>query len=569
MPNWMELLSKVKERFSALSFQLKLMVVGGVLAIFIAGGMAIYLSTQVGSSALLYKSPLSPDDYAKVTMALQDQKINFDTRGDQYILVKDPETAKNIRMTLGQSGIIPQNVRGWELFDVQRFTTTDFERDVNLQRAIIGEMTKHLKTLGDIEDVSIQVSFPDQQLYSDSHTPVTASVVITPAPYSDIAENKTKIQGVVNLVAYGIPELNPGNVVVVDNKGNVLSDMLVPNEGDEQVKMAREQLRVMERERARYTARVVDALSISLPKDRYLVSADIEFDWNTRTSTKKEIIPTVLKPDNPATPYDDSEQVLEVLVSEDNVSENYRGPSYIPEGPAGIDDNVPPGLKDKIDSFNQYERNQVTRNVTTGTQESIERKAPYEIKRVSVSVAIDGTWSVLRDEKGAEIISNGQTLREYTPVDADELRSYQELVQGAVGYSAARQDLVVVRALRFDRSSQFAIEDGLVRRRMMINRIIILSMFSLAGLILLIVLYRIVATQLEVRRARKEEERLRQEALMREAALRQAEAEQAGMELSMEERASNDLLESVINSVREHPQETAKLLKTWLVETAL
>ncbi len=569
MPNWMELLSKVKERFSALSLQLKLMMVGGVLAIFIAGGMAIYLSTQVGSSALLYKSPLSPDDYAKVTMALQDQKINFDTRGDQYILVKDPETAKNIRMTLGQSGIIPQNVRGWELFDVQRFTTTDFERDVNLQRAIIGEMTKHLKTLGDIEDVSIQVSFPDQQLYSDSHTPVTASVVITPAPYSDIAENKTKIQGVVNLVAYGIPELNPGNVVVVDNKGNVLSDMLVPNEGDEQVKMAREQLRVMERERARYTARVVDALSISLPKDRYLVSADIEFDWNTRTSTKKEIIPTVLKPDNPATPYDDSEQVLEVLVSEDNVSENYRGPSYIPEGPAGIDDNVPPGLKDKIDSFNQYERNQVTRNVTTGTQESIERKAPYEIKRVSVSVAIDGTWSVLRDEKGAEIISNGQTLREYTPVEADELRSYQELVQGAVGYNAARQDLVVVRALRFDRSSQFAIEDGLVRRRMMINRIIILSMFSLAGLILLIVLYRIVATQLEVRRARKEEERLRQEALMKEAALRQAEAEQAGMELSMEERASNDLLESVINSVREHPQETAKLLKTWLVETAL
>ena len=566
MPNWNILLLKIKEKFVQLSIQYKIFMAGSLLLVILSGFFIVFLSTRVGNAALLYKSPLSPDDYARVTMALQEQQVQFDTKQDQYILVKDPETAKNIRMTLGQAGIIPQNVRGWELFDVQRFTTTDFERDINLRRAIIGEMTKHIKTLGDVEDVSIQVSFPDKKLYSDSQTPVTASIVITPAPYSDIANNKAKIQGIVNLVAYGIPELKKDDVVVVDNKGNVLSDMLVPNDGDEQVRIAREQLRIMERERARYTARVVDALSISLPRDRYLVSADIEFDWNTRTSTKKELIPTVIKPDNPVTPYDDSETVLEVLVSEDRVEENYRGPSYIPEGPAGVDDNVPPGLKDKIDRFNQYEKNQTTRNVTTGTQESLEKKAPYLIKRISISVAIDGTWVISRKPNGEEIVSNGSIIREYTPIDAKELRSYQELVQGSVGFSAARLDQVVVRALKFDRTAQFALEDGVVRRRVLINRIILMSMFSLAGLIVLIILYRILATHLEIRRRQKEEERLRQQALMREAALRQAEAEQAGMELSMEERASNDLLDSVINAVREHPQETAKMLRTWLIE---
>lgn len=566
MPNWNTLLLKIKEKFVQLSIQYKIFMAGSLLLVILSGFFLVFLSTRVGNAALLYKSPLSPDDYARVTMALQEQQVQFDTKQDQYILVKDPETAKNIRMTLGQAGIIPQNVRGWELFDVQRFTTTDFERDINLRRAIIGEMTKHIKTLGDVEDVSIQVSFPDKKLYSDSQTPVTASIVITPAPYSDIANNKAKIQGIVNLVAYGIPELKKDDVVVVDNKGNVLSDMLVPNDGDEQVRIAREQLRIMERERARYTARVVDALSISLPRDRYLVSADIEFDWNTRTSTKKELIPTVIKPDNPVTPYDDSETVLEVLVSEDRVEENYRGPSYIPEGPAGVDDNVPPGLKDKIDRFNQYEKNQTTRNVTTGTQESLEKKAPYLIKRISISVAIDGTWVISRKPNGEEIVSNGSIIREYTPIDAKELRSYQELVQGSVGFSAARLDQVVVRALKFDRTAQFALEDGVVRRRVLINRIILMSMFSLAGLIVLIILYRILATHLEIRRRQKEEERLRQQALMREAALRQAEAEQAGMELSMEERASNELLDSVINAVREHPQETAKLLRTWLIE---
>ncbi|MGL4393769.1 MAG: flagellar basal-body MS-ring/collar protein FliF [Brevinema sp.] len=567
MPNWKALFSRLSAAFAKISLPYKIMIAGAFVTLLVAGIFVSSVANNIGSSTMLYKSPLSPEDYAKVTLALQEQGVSFDTKGDQYILVKDPETAKKIRMQLGQTGIIPQNVRGWELFDVQRFTTTDFERDVNLQRAIIGEMTKHLKTLADIEDVSIQVSFPDQKLYTDSQTPVTASVVITPAPYSDIASNKSKIKGIVDLVSYGIPELTKDNVVVVDNKGEILSDLLVPNEGDEQVRIAREQLRVIERERARYTARVVEALSISLPKDRFLVSADIEFDWNSKISTSKEILPTILKPDNPLTPYDDSEQVLEVLVSQDQIEEKYRGPSYIPEGPAGVEDNVPPGLKDKIDRFNQYERNQTTKNVTTGSRESQEKKSPYAIQRVTVSVAIDGVWNVLRNKHGQEEITNGTIMREYVPVSDTELKDYQALVQGAVGYNAARLDNVVVRGLRFDRTAQFALEDALLRRKMLIQKVIITSAITLASLILLMLLYRVVSTYFEVRRRRIEEERLRQQALMREAALRQSEAEQAGMELSLEERASNELLESVINAVREHPQETAKLIRTWLFET--
>lgn len=566
MPDWSALLQKITDRFSQLSSKQKTLLGISLFFCIFAVGLTIHFTGNVGTSSLLYQSPLSPEDYAKVTLKLQEMGVKFDTKNDSYVIVSDPDTAKNIRMQLGQAGIIPQNVRGWELFDVQRFTTTDFERDVNLRRAIIGEMTKHLKTLADIEDVSIQVSFPDDKLYTDSQAEATASVVITPAPYSSIAENKQKIQGIVNLVAYGIPNLNKENIVVVDNIGNVLSDLLVPNQGDEQVRIAREQLRVIERERARYTARVVQALSSSLPKDRFLVSADIEFDWNRRSSTAKELLPTIIKPDNPLTPYDDSEQVLEVLVSSDEVTEKYKGPSYIPEGPAGVEDNVPPGLKDKIDRFNQYERNQTTKNVTTGTRESQEEKAPYEIKRISISVAIDGTWRIIRNSKGDVLLTNGSIQREYTPVDDIEIRAYEEIVKGSVGFNAVRKDLVIVRPLKFDRSSEFASEDQAFRRRMLIQRIIVTALITLASLILLTILYRVIATQLEIRRRRKEEELLRQQAAMREAALRQAEAERSGLELSMEERASNELLESVINTVREHPQETAKLLRTWLLE---
>src|SRR5208283_1415411 len=103
--------------------------------------------------------------------------------------------SRTLRMKLGQEGIIPDNIKGWELFDTQKFTTTDFERNVTLQSAIIGEMEKHIKTLSDIEDVSIVVSFPKDSLYEDYQAPTTASITITPNMNSDLADNKSKIKG--------------------------------------------------------------------------------------------------------------------------------------------------------------------------------------------------------------------------------------------------------------------------------------------------------------------------------------------------------------------------------------
>jgi flagellar M-ring protein FliF len=47
-----------------------------------------------------------------------------------------------------------------------------------------------------------------------------------------------------------------------------------------------------------------------------------------------------------------------------------------------------------------------------------------------------------------------------------------------------------------------------------------------------------------------------------------AEAEQEGMEvsISMEERNRMELMESVINMAKEHPDDAAQLIRTWLID---
>ena len=53
---------------------------------------------------------------------------------------------------------------------------------------------------------------------------------------------------------------------------------------------------------------------------------------------------------------------------------------------------------------------------------------------------------------------------------------------------------------------------------------------------------------------------------MREAALRSAEEESAEVEMSVEERARLEMHENAINMAREHPEDVAQLVKTWLME---
>ena len=168
----------------------------------------------------------------------------------------------------------------------------DFERVVNKRRAIIGEITRHIKLLDDVEDVSIQVTMPEAQLYIDNEEPFTASVIITPSPFSDIITNKKKIQGIIDLIAFGVDRLKPESVVVTDNHSNILSDF----DADEDVNYltrAKEEWKIKEKLRLKTQGEISDKLKAVLGEDKVDVSVEVELDFDQKTIEKTEFIPIV------------------------------------------------------------------------------------------------------------------------------------------------------------------------------------------------------------------------------------------------------------------------------------
>lgn len=186
--------------------------------------------------------------------------------------------------------------------------------------------------------------------------------------------------------------------------------------------------------------------------------------------------------------------------------------------------------------------------------------------RRTVSVNIDGIWVKKRDENGNFIVTNGQIEREYIPISSEELQSAQKAVQDAIGFNRARGDSVSVLNIQFDRSAEFAKEDLAYLKQKQTEQTILYSLIALAVILVSFIIYRMITRELERRRRLKEEELLRKHQMEREKTL--WEAEQAGMEVSMsvEERKRLELQENAINMAKEHPEDVALLIRTWLME---
>ncbi len=140
------------------------------------------------------------------------------------------------------------------------------------------------------------------------------------------------------------------------------------------------------------------------------------------------------------------------------------------------------------------------------------------------------------------------------------------MVQGAVGYEKARGDNVVVTNIAFDRSEEHDAEDLAFIARLNRNRTIMFTLVGVAVILIAFIVFRIISREIERRRRLAEEARIREQEEARQRAL--MEAQQQGMEVTMsvEERKRAELQENAVAMAKEHPEDVAMLIRTWLME---
>ncbi|HKJ85648.1 MAG TPA: flagellar basal-body MS-ring/collar protein FliF [Spirochaetia bacterium] len=538
-----------------------------IVAVVVVGIILLLTVSAQPTRAELFSRPITdPETLDRIGLRLDEEGIAYTVTTDNRVLVDDLAAARRARSILIREDLVPADTDPWQLFDVERWTQTDFERNVNLRRAITTQLEMHIEAISDVDNASVTIAFPEDRLFLEEQNPVTASVVLMPKPGSDIRENRAKIEGIEKLIQFAIEGLTPDNITITDTSGIVLNDFDALTAFD-RIQQTRQELELKSSEEQRIRGLILEGLSGMLTADRVRIPRlEVEIDMSQKEVSTREVLPTVIREDNPLTPFDDSQLELYIPLSIESTEEQFRGTGFNPEGPPGQEGQTPPAYQDLQDTVGEWSNTVRRQNNEISTRETQEVRSPT-LGRRSVGVAIDGIWRKEYDDNGQLIInSDGSIERTYTPPSPELLQSVAQIVEHAIGYDAGRGDSVTVQHVQFDRTDEQLLEDEAARRQQQVQQIVLYSLIGIAVLLIAFIAFRLISREVERRRRLREEELARQHQAMREAALRSAEEEGTEVEMSVEERARLEMQENAINMAREHPEDVAQLIRTWLME---
>ena len=496
--------------------------------------VALLLSLGAGPPMVaLVGAPIAGEhELLRVTTRLDQEGAEYQLHPDNRIFVADADTARRLRAILIREELIPLQTDPFALFEVDRFSMTDFERNVNLQRALTRNLEQHIEALDGVAAANVTLVVPERELFAEDQHPTTASIIITPAAGSDILDDRKKVAGVQRLVQLAVEGLAAENIVILDHRG------IQVNGGGgngplDRMSLAQDQITTKFDFEQRYKREIMAALEKIFTAGRVqIVKLDLDLDLSATTTKTEEHFPITMRADDPQTAEDETVTLPSVTVSREEQRET--------AGDGG-------------------ESTRLIENEVVNRRSTVSEKSPWTINRISVSVALDGVWTPLYRTNGRPALTpNSGIRREYTPVSVDELRKAKLLIEHAIGLDPGRGDSVTVEHLQFDRSVQFRLEDAAARAAAQRRRLLPAAGAVAAAVVVLVA----VAGRGLARRRRR---MLLAAGLASGPAAGPAVAANGSPPVSPERRRE-EMQSSAVSLARNHPEDAARALRTWLTD---
>lgn len=569
MNEWLsKMMAQLKEFWKSASVIKKVILFAVIAAVIIAVVVAARVSSAP-ATVRLFNAPVTNESTRdQILDRLSEENVQAFTDEAGYISVLDEKIARKMRSILISEGLTPSRWDPFADFYNRSWSTTDKEQNVKLKNAVTSKIQQQLEALDDISAAFVTINIPESQLFTADQKPVSASITLRLRNGSDLDTNKKRQKNLQRLVLTMVEGLTAENLTISDTSGAVLNDFEGMEDSTRLTNIEKEQ-KIRHQEEAKLKAAILSHLQ-TLANERRIgdLVVNLDMDMSKESSEATIYSPIVRKVDNPDTPYDDSEMVDTLPLSQQTVTKEWQGTGYNPEGPAGVEGQTPPVYSDMSNVIGKSVETGVTQNNVINTT-VVKKEISPQIGRRSVSVNVDGKWTLLKDPKTHGYIVDEETgglKRTYTAVPAEELAEYKKLVESAINYDKVRGDMVVVTNIQVDRTAEFEEFDDAYFKAQQTKKTILLSLIAVAVVLVGFILFRIISKEMERRRRAREEELLRQQQLAREQALWEAKDEAQTVTMSVEESRRAELQENAINMAKEHPEDVAMLIRTWLME---
>ncbi|HET6549673.1 MAG TPA: flagellar basal-body MS-ring/collar protein FliF [Solirubrobacter sp.] len=388
-----------------MSLPAKTKAVLGVSAVAILAIAFLMLKIATAPSYALIASGLDPAQTGKITAALDEQGIAYELRNNGTALAVSKSSTAQARVALAAQGVEATGGAqpGYELLDESKLGASQFQQQAAYQRALEGEVARTLRTVQGVQNPTVRLVLPQDDLFQDEATPATAAVML--GNPSDTLQPGA-VRGMAQVVASSVKGLKSENVTITDSTGQVLwpgDDAAGGTPGGSSKQSAE----------ARYARSLETSLNAMLAatlgpdKAKVTVNADLNVD----KTTQKELTYAAK-----GTPLKTSEE-----------TERLRGGSATTGGAAGTGSNVPTYSAGAAGggSNSNYQRKKKDTEWGVNKKVTSTEVAPGTVNKLGVALLVDKS------------------------VPAAEFNQLQQTVSAAAGIDTARGDTLSATQVAF------------------------------------------------------------------------------------------------------------------------
>ncbi len=425
--------SSIGAKLAQISLGQKISAVIGTAAL-VAICAAAYMWSKTPDFRILY-SNLNDKDGGAVIAALTQMNVPYKMTDGGGAIMVPMEKVHDLRLRLASQGLPKGGNVGFELLENQKFGVTQFQERMNYQRGLEGELSKSVQALGSVDSARVHLALPSQSGFFRDQQKPSASVVLNMRNGHSL--DRGQIAGIVHLIASSVHDLNPKNVSVIDQTGNLLS-------ADSEGKGGRDgrevtQLQYAKQVEGSHVARIVELLEPLVGKGNVKAQVSVELDFTQSESTAE-----IFKPNQAADQAAiRNQQISEVPLQNGGQSANPAAgvpgalsnqPTPNPSAPV----NAPPqplaaaqaaGASPVTPGAASQKQRDSSTNFEVDKTVKVTRDPTGNTKRLSVAVVVNHLKVVGEDGKSSLVAIKPEQITQMTA-----------LVKEAVGFNSSRGD---------------------------------------------------------------------------------------------------------------------------------
>ena len=416
-----------------------LLLIVGVIVIAISS--ISYLWLKDDNYGVLF-SNLNDKDGGEIISQLDKLNIPYKFSSSGTTILIPQNQIYHTRLRIAQQGLPKGGAIGFELLDKESFGMSQFNEQINYQRALEGELSRTIAIISSVDDARVHLAMPKPSLFVRERKFPSASVALTLLPGRALSQGQ--IDAIIHLISSSVPELQADKVTIIDQKGNLLTG---ERYRDSNVNIA--QLEYSERIENLVRERVEKIIIPILGQQNVKVQVNADIDFSRQESTSE-----IYDPNSDASNQTirSKQQIENSQLASSNIIGGVPGAlsnQPVPTPSAPIDGES--DTKDKDDKQKMYHlQSNKTLNFEVNRQVVHSKIPEGRIKRLSVAVLVNYKFISADEVTSAnEENSEKEAVEKWVKLDQEELTHIEALARQAMGFSDLRGDSLTVANLKF------------------------------------------------------------------------------------------------------------------------